>query len=231
MRISRSAVLVALVLIPACSEDPPPYGEVPAALQEIEGTGEDAYDRALLSDTAAVAADADKLDKAWKGFRATAIADGAAEADAKALDQAIAGLVAAAAVTPVDAISLARAANAVSGPMDELFALYDPKVPAPVLALDYLGREVALDGLADDPSAATPDIDAIEAGWGALRPQVIDAGGSKQAADYDQSIAAERSAVASGDAEMLVNTANAQLELVDALEKVFDDRIVEDPAD
>ena len=231
IRSVRFLVIVSWPLIAACGEDPAAeVREVPAGLSAVESGAEDAYDMALAGDNAAVARTAETLSHSWGHYRSQALQDGASEALAAQVDDAIAGLHDAANQQGIEHVSLARAANMISAPMDELYALYQPTVPADVLALDYLGREVALDGMDGDPGAADADITEIEARWATLRPEVVEAGGSKEAADFDASIDGERGAVLAGDAQGLVDTANVQLELVDALENVFD-AAGEDPAD
>ena len=198
----------------------PGAGEVPAALLAVEGAAEDAYDKALLADYAAVMDAASLLDTKWSAFRGEAKQDGAAQKELDAMDAAIGGLMQAA-DSPKDEASVARAANAVSAPMDELFALYDPTVPPAVLALDYLGREVVLDGMDTDFAAAGADVDDIESTWAPLEALVVDAGGTTEADDYAASIADLRDDIAAHDDQQLVIDANAGLELVDSIEQVF----------
>lgn len=214
MRIS----FLLLPLLGACAGS----SSIPATLADIEGTAEDAYDKALVSDYAAVSDDASALDSGWASFRDQAATDGAADADLSAMDDAIAGLVSAAADQPnLTDLELARAANAVSGPMDELFALYDDPVPASVLALDYGGREVSLDALEVDMTAALSDIGTLETVWGDVKQQVLDAGGDAEAADYDTSLATQADLANAGDATGLLTESNNGLEIVDSLEGVF----------
>lgn len=203
----------------ACSSDPKEEG-VPEELDTVEGTAEDAYDQALAGHPDLVAKDAQTLDTTWKAFRPTAIEDGVSEADAVALDQAIAGLLAATAAGTVGP-ELARAANAVSEPMSDLYTPFEPAVPAPVLRLDYLGRELELDGLESDLAGAQGHVDALDATWKALRASVVSAGGTKQAADYDASVTSERDAITASDAAALSAAAHTQLDLVDAIEQVY----------
>ena len=149
-------LLLALPLLAACGSS------VPAGLADIEGTAEDAYDKALVSDYAAVSADADTLTSAWKGYRDQAEADGASAADLGAMDDAIDGLSAAVdSQADLTDVELARAANAVSAPMDELYSLYDDPVPASILALDYGGREVSIDAMEEGMGDALEDIGCL----------------------------------------------------------------------
>lgn len=197
---------------------------IPAALTHIEEAAEDAYDKALVSDYGAVADDAQALASDWASFRGQAEADGAAPSDLAAMDAAIACLSQAVADeahrTP---LSLAHAANAVSGPMDELFALYNDPVPPEILALDYGGREVSLDARAHDMAAARADLDELESVWSRVRRRVKVAGGGVEAARYEASLARQRRRIAAGDAKGLRKESNAGLEIVDELERVFGD--------
>lgn len=195
---------------------------IPAALADIEGTAEDAYDKALVSDYAAVSDDASALDSGWAAFRDQAATDGAADADITAMDDAIASLNAAVAdQANLTDFELARAANTISGPMDELFALYNDPVPASVLALDYGGREVSLDAMEVDMDAALTDIGTLETVWAGVKQDVLDAGGDAEAADYDTSLATQTDAANSADDAGLLTESNNGLEIVDALEGVF----------
>jgi hypothetical protein len=113
------------------------------------------------------------------------------------------------------------AANAVSGPMDELFALYDDPVPASILALDYGGREVSIDAMEEGMGDAMEDIGELETVWASVKADVLDAGGDAEAADYDSSLATQRDLAEQGDAAGLLSESNNGLEIVDALEGVF----------
>lgn len=222
---NRNSLAAALSLsaLAACSDgggSGSPNGEVPASLVDIESAGEDAYDRALLEDYAAVAAAADLLDEDWAALREAGTVDDAPANALADLDSAIAAL-ATAARNPVDAATVARAANAVSAPMDELFGLFEPTVPSDVLALDYLGREIVLDGMQADLDAAVGHVDVVQSTWDGLRTKVVEAGGSRETQDYEASIDAMRADIAAGDAAQLIVDANAGLELVDAIEGVF----------
>lgn len=215
----RISVLL-LPLLGACADSG--TSSIPATLADIEGTAEDAYDKALVSDYTAVADDASALDAGWAEFRDQAVADGAGDADVTAMDDAIAGLGHAvadqAALTDYE---IARAANAVSGPMDELFALYDDAIPADILALDYGGREVSIDAMEAGLGDALDDIGELEAVWSGVKQQVLDAGGDAEAADYETSLASQTDLANAGDAPGLLAESNNGLEIVDALEGVF----------
>ena len=224
-RLFRTVLVLALLSLAAsgCGGD----GEgaeaaaatLPAALQGVESKAEDAFDHALAADFEAVRADAAAVAQGWNAYRAQAEADGAAAADLAAMDVAVSAFQSAAA-DATDAVVLARAANAVSAPMDELFALYDPPTPPVVLALDYLGREVVLDARQADFAGAGVHIDALAAGFAGIRAALVAGGGAQQAADYDASVAALGAAVTAADGTRLEAEARAGLELVDAMEGV-----------
>lgn len=195
---------------------------IPQALADLEGTAEDAYDKALVSDYATVSGDATGISDGWSSFRDQAAADGAADADLNAMDDAIAGLNDAVAnQSSLTDYELARAANAVSSPMDELFALYADPVPPAVLALDYGGREVSIDAMEAGMGDALDDIGELRTVWSGVKQQVLDAGGDAEAADYEASLATQTDLANAGDAAGLLTESNNGLEIVDALEGVF----------
>lgn len=204
-----------LVILAACRP-----GGVPAALEDIEAEAEHAYDVALAEDYAALADAASVIDAAWIDYRPTAEADGAGADVLSAVDDAIVGLTEAANVQGGPAVA-GRAANAVSEHMPELYTLYGPKVPTEVLALDYQGREIVLDGMDVAFEAAAIDVEALSSTWDAVRPAVVDAGGDAEAADFDASVERLRGLAAGQDAAGLIDEANVNLELVDVLEGVF----------
>ena len=193
---------------------------VPDALSAIEGDAEHAYDVALVEDYATLSETATSIDTQWGDFRPTAEADGASADVLGAVDGAVAGLLDAADAQG-GAAATGRAANAVSEHMSDLYDLYGPKVPVQILALDYQGREVVLDGMDSDFTAAISDVDAITTTWGGVRQQVVDAGGDQEAADFDASVDALKGLAAGTDGQALIDEANNSLELVDVLEGVF----------
>lgn len=122
-----------------------------------------------------------------------------------------------------DAIStVARAANAISAPMPDLFALYSPILPPELLAMDYQGREIVLDGMDLDFAAAQSDVSDLESTWQTVRQQVVDAGGTTEVDDFDASVANLLTMVDTEDAEGLMTEANVNLDLVDVLEGLFE---------
>jgi hypothetical protein len=175
---------------------------------------------ALAENYSGVSAAAKEIDTRWKAFRAQAARDGVNESDLGNMDEAVNDLLRAAA-NPTGALRLARAVNAISGEMEILFEVYEPKVPPPVLQLDFLGREIALDGMEKNFASASADVDAMVLTWRRLRQTVLDAGGAQAAADYDESIICLQDALLARDAGALIEEANDNLELVDALENVF----------
>ncbi|MCA9692669.1 MAG: hypothetical protein KC636_23925 [Myxococcales bacterium] len=211
-RFIACCILATLTL--SCTTNPPD------TLAAIEGEAEHAYDVALIENYALLSASAQTLDAMWRDYRATAEADGASAEVLDAVDTAIAELLSVADAQP-GAVAAGRSANAVSEYMPDLFELYDPTIPAEILALDYQGREIVLDGMDDDLDAADLDVEALAAIWGTVRQRVVDAGGSDGAMDFDDSVEQLRALTAGSDAQALIEEANVNLELVDVLEEVF----------
>ncbi len=195
---------------------------VPARLADIEGKAEDAYDTALAADYDAVINDAGDMTAGWRYFRDFVRADGASADQIASLDVAIAGLNAAVADRAnLTDFELARAANAISEPMDELFSVYQDPVPAIVLALDYGGREVQLDGYQGAFEAALVHIGNCQRQYNSVKPQVLAVNGADTASAYEASLAAQIALAEAGDGAGLVLEAETGLDLVDLLEDLF----------
>lgn len=195
---------------------------VPGRLADVEGKAEDAYDMALVGDYAAVSDDADDMTAGWAYFRDQVKDDGASDADITALDDAIAGLNDAVTIqSSLSDYELARAANAISEPMDELFGIYQDPVPAVILALDYGGREVQLDAYEGKFDQALTDIGTLQSVWSGVKQQVLDVGGDAEAAEYEASLATQVELANAGDGAELAVEAEVGLDIVDLLEDVF----------
>lgn len=193
---------------------------VPAPLVVLESGAEAAYDHAIAGKTAEVRQDAAQISNAWASYRTEAASAGLSPVTVTELDAAVAALQAADVGTE-NGFVVAGAANRISGSMDELFALHAPIVPPDIVALDYLGREVALDGLRGDLGKASADVDELAARWAIARPSVVGSDGLGEARRFDDALAAVRTAAAAGDAPTITARANHLLESVDALESVF----------
>jgi hypothetical protein len=194
----------------------PGSGQIPAPLLALEGAAEGAYDQALAGDAAGYASSARTIDAGWKAWRGEAVSDGASATALSDMDRAVAGM------TGADgAVPRGRAANAVSAPMEPLFEIYGPTVPTGLLVMDYLGRELVLDGMAAEFSVATTDVDRLAKTWAALRPKVLVAGGAKEAADFDAVIESLKTDAAASSSASLIHHANAALDLTDVVEKLF----------
>jgi len=227
----RWSVLAVLALVPACgaaggaaggepAEPEPDAAAVPAGLEAVESAAEDAYDDALAGRSEAVAARASKLQDRWDALRSRMAADGAGAGTLRSMDTAVAGL-ASAVERGAGRLEVARAANAVGAPVAELFAVYHPPVPASVLRLDYLGREVALDAMESSHDAASAHVDELASTWEPLRGRVREAGGARVAEAFDDSVRTMRESLASGNDATLRRAAERALELVDGMERVL----------
>jgi len=194
---------------------------VPAPLKELEVVAEDAYDKALAGDVTGVSADADRIAATWQSYRSGAMRAHASEETIDAMDTAIAGL-ADALATGATSHALARAANQVSAPMDALFSLYASPAPTAFFTLDYLGREVALDGLEHDKTRAADNLHALVERWEGIRLEVQRAGGTTEAASFDRTLVGAYTVVAAGSGPRITSRAHEILEGVDTLEAVFD---------
>jgi hypothetical protein len=190
---------------------------VPKAVLDFEAKAEDAYDTALKGDIAGVRAAAAALGDLWKKLRKIMQRDGLSSAKIRALDKAVARFSSLSA-TSTDGVQLARAANAISDTMDDVFELYHPKVPPTLISLDFLGREIVLDCKESALHSAATHLKALEAEWAGIRAKVVKAGGGAQATNLDDALAAARKAIDARDWAKLEKQAQAVLDLVDSME-------------
>ena len=142
---------------------------VPQAAMDFEAQAEGAYDTALKGDVAGVRAAASALRDLWKKLRKTLTRDGLRNAIIRDLDASVAHLWSLSAAS-ADRIQLARAANAVSGPMNDVFDLYRPWIPSALLSLDFLGREIVLDCRQSSDHLATIHLKQLKAEWPVFAP-------------------------------------------------------------
>ncbi len=196
------------------------FHAIPAALSAVEGAAEDGYDKGLAGDFAAAMAAATTVHDQWTTYRPQATRDGAQAAWLNGMDGAVAGFKTAASAG-TDKVAVARAANAISAWMDKFYGLYSNPVPAEVIRLDYLGREVVLDAMSNDFVAATQHDTQIATAWRQVRPKVVAAGGTQEATDTDAVKVALGTASQAKDGPTTIAKANVLLELVDSLERVF----------
>lgn len=76
-------------------------------------------------------------------------------------------------------LRVSLAANGVSQLMPSVYASYKDPVPAQVLKLDYLDREIQLRSQAGDRGSLRAAVKDLGSTWAKLRPQLVQAGGLK----------------------------------------------------
>jgi hypothetical protein len=214
------AALAVLTLAPATVHAT--TAAIPTELARLESMSEDTYDLASSGKFSEVKKNATKIHTAWKSYRGQAARDGASPQLVARMDNAVTALVAAAPrARPGETVKLARIADAVSADMDQFYALYRPTTPTAIMKLDYLGREMVLDGTAGDFAAANRHAQEAGSVWSALKPQILRAKGAKEAKAYEQSLAELQSGLGTRDGTTVVKASNAGLEDLDAMEKLF----------
>ena len=115
-------------------------------------------------------------------------------------------------------LQVSLAANSVSRLMPDFYARYQDPVPAAVLKLDYLDREVHLRSQAGHHARVDRTVRQLEATWQRVRPQLVKADGTKVATAYDQHVNALKHG---GTAAATQRQAVHGLDLVDQMEGVF----------
>ena len=217
---ARTVTLAFVVLLAACGGEKAAVDPIPTELAAVETAAETGFDAALKSDQVQTAAAAKLAASSWAAYLKRASADGVPAAALDAVSAAITAANSLSALNP-SALAMARAFNGISAPMARIYAVYKPPVPAALLDMDYLGREIRLDSRAVDLPHAATNLDALAAQWSAFRASVTAAGGAAQAAQMDGTLAQARKAITANDAAALELAAVAQAEAVDAVETLF----------
>jgi hypothetical protein len=192
---------------------------VPASLKETESAAEDIIDFVLSHDRVAVVASASSLRTVANGPGAAALARAGVPAAEVAQLKQRANRVARLARRG-SFIDIALAANAVSQLMPDLYEHFQDRIPAALLALDYLDREAQFRSLAGQPEQVANAVTALARTWARLRREVIAAGGAKEAAAYQRHVVAMKRLVPGAPKKLQAEAVHG-LELIDQMESVF----------
>ena len=215
------ALMLALTLcLTACGGEKKVEDPIPPELATVEAAAETGYDAALAADRARITAAANLANSGWADYSRRATTDGAPAVALAATTAALAQLSTLVSANAAPLV-IARAFNAVSAPMARIYAVYKPPVPENLLDMDYLGRELRLEGRAADLPRATTNLDILTSQWTAFRGRVVAVGGTSQAVQMDSTLTRARSAIAANDLAALETAAIAQAEAVDAVEALF----------
>jgi len=214
-------MLVAVTALTACGGKPTvtKTSVVPDSLQTIEGAAEDIIDFAASGNWDKINADVTSIADSWKTYQPQASKDGAQQATQDALSSALAKLQTASAAK--DAAGTMQSANDLSAAVIELFAVYNPTIPADIGRLDVWERQVVLDVAANNFDAAAVSLAKVKSVWESVKPSVLEHNGKDVAAQFDTSIATQEQALTTKDGATLTNEAKNGLEIVDALEGLY----------
>jgi hypothetical protein len=192
---------------------------VPERLAATESGAEDLIAAALSGDRDAVVSGAASLRKATGGSTAETLTHAgvpAAEvAELRLRTRRLARVAGTGSFVDVE-----LAANAVSQLMPGLYRRFEPRVPAAILALDYLDREAQFRSLARQPVAVAVAVKKLARTWAQVRAKVVAAGGATEARAYQAHVAKMKRLSPSAAGE-IQGEARRGLELVDRLENVF----------
>ena len=194
-------------------------GIVPNTLQTIEAAAEDIIDLTPSGGWDKISADTADIDNAWKSYQPQASKDGASQEIQEAMTSALSDLQAG--VSDKDPTATMQASNNVSAAIVELFALYNPKVPADIGRLDVLERQIILDVAAKNYTAATASLAKAKSVWKKVEPSLLDHSGKNVAAEYEASLSTQESALNDKDDARLTSEANNGLEIVDKMEQLY----------
>ncbi len=215
-------LILCITLLAACGTktiSTPGAGTVPNSLVTIEAAAEDIIDFAPSGNWDKIGQDVTDIESAWKSYEPQAGIDGASPELQTAMNTAVSELETAS--SSKDASATMQGSNDVSAAVVELFALYNPNIPADIGRLDVLERQVILDVAAGDYAAAQTSLSRTKSVWEQVQPSILGHDGKDTAAQFESTLAAQESALEAKDAKRLTNEARAGLEIVDALESLY----------
>jgi hypothetical protein len=220
-RIQLFAMLFAIVALSACGAKPTsaPSGVVPNALVTIEAAAEDIIDLAPGGTWDKIGTDVTDIANAWKAYQQQANKDGVSAEIQDAMMTAIGKLQTASGAK--DPAATMQGSNDISAAVVEMFALYNPNVPADIGRLDVLERQVILDVAAKDYTAAETNLAKTKSVWEKVKPSVLEHAGKDVAAQFEESLTMQESTLNFKDDAALTSEAKNGLEIVDALERLY----------
>jgi hypothetical protein len=211
-----------IILLTACGGQPASItntGAIPNDLQTIEAAAEDIIDFAPSGNWDKIGVNVTDMASAWTSYQPQAGKAGASQELQDEMASALTQLQAASSLK--DPAETMQASNDVSAAVVELFALYNPKIPADIGRLDVLERQVILDVAAENYPAAEASLTNARAAWERVKSSALDHNGEDIAAQFQASLAAQGSALAAKDEAALTNEARNALEIVDSLERLY----------
>jgi hypothetical protein len=220
MRPMVMVLIVSIILLTACGTQPASTPRpIADDLQAIEAAAEDIIDFAPSGNWDKISADVTDIAAAWRSYQPQAGADGASQELQDAMTSALTELQAAS--EQKDAAATMQASNDVSAAVVEMFALYNPQVPADIGRLDVLERQVILDVARGDYPAADTSLAKAKSAWERVKDSALEHNGNDVADQFEASLAAQAAALASKDNTALIAEARNALELVDSLERLY----------
>jgi hypothetical protein len=207
------------VMLVLCNRADAAPRAIPGSLQDIEAQAETIFDALSGENWAEAKKAVAAIGAAWQTYQAQAARDGAPQPFQDALSAAFDRLQKAASAN--SASGALQAANDLSAATIDLYSVYQPAVPPDLGRLDMLERQIVLDVAASDLAAAANTLAIVDAIWARLKPLMLLHNGSELAAQFDASLAAQRTAWEGKKGSAVTEQAQKALELVDALEKLY----------
>ena len=215
-------LIVSFSLLAACGTQPasiPVTGNVPKDLQTIEGAAEDIIDLVPSGNWDKINQDVTNMAGAWQSYLPQLGEVGVSQELQDNMTTALTQLQEASAAQ--DAAATMQASNDVSAAVVEMFALYNPKIPADIGRLDVIGRQVILDVTRQDFPAAEASLARAKSTWESVKSSVLEHNGKAVAEKFEASLDTLTSALAAKDAAALTSEARNLLEIVDELERLY----------
>ncbi len=116
---------------------------------------------------------------------------------------------------------IAFAANQITGIGTDFENRFSHKIPPEVSRLDYLGRELFLEGKNNNSVAVNRRLGDIDETWSILKPVIISHNGNKQAAEFERLVSKIKSLKEMITSKEYREYVNKYSDQIDNLEKLF----------
>jgi hypothetical protein len=187
----------------------------------IENTAEDAYDAAIAGDNRKVESLAGELYRQWRDVRPEVAGRNVPDEDLKTMDHILSRL-RAISRDPPSTTCLARRSNAIIGIISGMLLDFKPDMPREIFQLDYVLRELVVNGQTSNFSQARARVEKLNEIWSHdVRQAAIKAGDGGYALAFDRTIARLDRFIVDENARATINESKNGMDILDAIKDGF----------
>lgn len=193
--------------------------QLPKAIYNTGEAAEDLVDYAGAANWSKIKLKIDAIDNLYTSYRAEAIKNKLSPQLLDFYSQYVEQLNKDLKLKQADQIAFA--ANQITGIGTDFENHFSHKIPPEVSRLDYLGRELLLEGKDNNSIAVDRRLGDIDETWSVLKPVIISHKGNKQAAEFERLVSKIKSLKGKIESKEYREYVNKYSDQIDNLEKLF----------